>query len=716
MPVDIDFENHNTVVNMVKEAQDAEKDMRQAVRDAKLFITKRDGQWDPYAWKKMDGRFRGTFDMCTPIVDGIAGEIDQSDFTLRVSPSGGKASKDTAKTIDGLIRNIRNISNAEDVFQSSGRSNVIGGFDAWEVVQDWIDGDSFDQDLFIRRVPNAVDSVWFDLGSVNQDRSDSKWGVKLQAIPTAQYKERWPKGSGQSIGDDKRNNAYWEKAETVTVGQLYYRKPVSIEIVRMTDGSVYKDDEKFKSVQDELALQNITIEKDDQGKEKRRTRKSWRVHSRMFDGSEWLAKSQETVFDFIPLVPVYGNFDIVENKSIYYGKIENLYDQQRSLNYAMSRDIEDGALSPSPTVWMTDAMAEGNDYSKMNTDRAPVRTFNPDPQLPGLTPQFTGGPQPSVGLQTTIGNMQQMMGASSGMFNAQQGNAAPTQSGIAGEQQINQGNIGSIKWFKPLEVAICHTGKIIINAIPRVYDATRQVRILEEDGTSSIVTLNQRVFDEQTQTNVELNDLTIGEYDVVCDVGPAFNSQQKETAQAFLDMSAIDPTTAARNKDIWLKNLSIPGMDLAAERERAFLFKSGEIPETQWTDEEKQEVQEQKDAAAGQDAQPTPEEMIGQAEIANAETSRISAEFDQQVKQIELQQSQQKLDQEGAKLELSAQSQQIDAMFKQSKQQSDLLTDAVNQMKTITDAFGVEALGGSEPANIIEQQGNIIDDKQDQIS
>ena len=173
MSIDINFKEHSSVLIMIGKAQDAESDQREAVREAKLFITKRDGQWDPTSWTKMDGRYRGTFDMCTPIVDQIAGEIDQSDFTIRVSPSGGESSEDTAKTLDGLIRNIRNISNAENVFQSAGRSNVIGGFDAWEVTQDWIDGDSFDQDLFIKRIPNAVDSVWFDLGSVEQDRSDA---------------------------------------------------------------------------------------------------------------------------------------------------------------------------------------------------------------------------------------------------------------------------------------------------------------------------------------------------------------------------------------------------------------------------------------------------------------------------------------------------------------------------------------------------------------
>ena len=207
MATDIDFSKHNNVLLMVKESQDASNDTRQAARDAKLFLNKRDGQWDPYAIEKMNGRFRGTFDMCTPIVDQISGEIEQSDFSLNVSPSGGDSSMDVAKTYDGLIRNIRNVSNADAVFNDASRSNVIGGFDAVEVVQEFIDGDSFDQDLIIKKVPNALDSVWFDLGSVKQDNSDAKWCVKLIAMPAAEYKERFPEGAGQSIGDDRQSVA-----------------------------------------------------------------------------------------------------------------------------------------------------------------------------------------------------------------------------------------------------------------------------------------------------------------------------------------------------------------------------------------------------------------------------------------------------------------------------------------------------------------------------
>ena len=744
MPIEIDFKDHDKLLVMIKDVQEAEQDSRNAVMEAKLFISERDGQWDPYAVDKMDGRYRGTFDMCTPIVDQIAGEIEQSDFTIRVSPSGGDASKETAKTLDGLIRNIRNISNAESVFQSAGRSNVIGGFDAWEVVQEFIEGDSFDQDLFIRRVPNASTSVWFDPGSVLQDRSDAAWGVKLNAIPVAEYKDMWPEGKMVSVGDNAVNRRNQDKIDSVTVGQIYFRKPRKIEIVLMSDGKVYQVDDDFEKVQDEFARAGIN-------EVKRRTRDAWRVYSRMFDGDEWLADEEETVFDYVPLIPVYGNFDIVDNKTVYFGKLEKLYDQQRILNYAMSRDIEDGALSPAPAIWMTDEMAEGNDYESMNTDRAPVRIFNVDPENPGLTPVPMGGPQASTGLQATIQQSKDMITASGNIFAAQQGNANPNQSGVAGNQQIEQGNIGSIKWFKPLEVAICHTGKILINAIPRVYDSTRQVRILEEDGTSSMVMLNQTIFDEQTQTNVTLNDLSLGEYDAVCEVGPAFNNQQKETQEAFLQMASIDPTIAQNGMDVWLKNQKSPGMDLMAERYRAQLIDAGIIPQSQWTDEETQKFQQAQAEAANQPPQEDPNMVFARAEETKAQAEQMTAQNKQQETQMnaqikmqelqleqekiqleqqrfqregddkfnvdaaKIQQGQQKLDQDQQKIDFEQQMQELKIMQEQMKQQQQQLNDSFTNLKTMREAMGVDAIVGPTSAEAYEKQVDLVLDEQDSV-
>lgn len=691
MAIDIDFDKHDNVLVMIAEAQEATQEQREAVREAKLFLNKRDGQWDAYAWKKLDGRYRGTFDVCGPIVDQISGEIEQSDFSLNVSPSGGESSSVLAKTYNGLIRNIRNISNADMAFNDASRSNVIGGFDAVEVVQEFIDGDSFDQDLIIKRVPNAVDSVWFDLGSVKQDASDAKWCIKLIAIPASEYKADYPEGSGMAIGDDRQSEAFYNKADFITIGQLYYKKQKNIELVQMSDGSVYRDDDKFKSIKDELAQQGVTIELDNNGNEKRRKRKTSRVYSRLLDGGDWLGDEEETVFNDLPVIPIYGNFDIFENKTIYFGKLEKLYDPQRALNYAISRDIEDGALSPKKKYWGTAEQVENyaDTIQTLNTNNDALQLYTHVDNVP--PPFMQGGVEASQGLQTTIANTQQMISASANSFNALQGNANPMQSGIAGSQQIEQGNTGSIKWFKSLEVMVCQVGKVLINAIPRVYDSTRQVRILEEDGTSSMITLNQTVFDEESKTNVELNDLSKGNYDVVCDFGPAFNSQQKETAQAFLDMAAIDPTFLQQGKDIMLKNLSVPGMDQMAERARVELLNAGLIPEEQWTDEEKQKIAQKQAEAAQQPQQPDPNMLIAQAEMSKAQAEQLSAQTKQQESQFNAQAKMATIQLEKEKVALDRDKLQLDAAkFErsgQAKYNTELISANQNQQKIDLDVM-----------------------------
>lgn len=745
----LDYEDLESIKEELRKSQGAEEDQRNAAREAKLFIVKRDGQWDPYVWNKMDGRYRGTFDMCTPVVDQISGEMDEADFSLTISPSGGESSEDTARVFNGLVRNIRNISNADDVFNSVARSNIVGGFDCFEIVQDYVEADSFDQDLFFKKVPSAVDSVWFDCGATERDKSDANFAFKLVGLTPAEYKNKYPNGSESSVGQDL-TNAYYNKPDKIIVGQFYYKKREDITLVKMSNGAVYRDDDEFNKVKDELNNAGIT-ESD------RRVRKGWRVYSRIFDNDDWLTPPQKTVFNNIPLCPIYGNYDVVENKPVYFGIIEKLYDHQRTFNYAVSRSVEDGALSPNDFFWMTDKQVAGNeDYiQQMNTDNKPVRIYNTDDEAPG-PPQRAGGVLASQGLQTTIANMQQMFQTTANVFNAQQGNANPNQSGIAGMQQIEAGQTGSIKWFKALQIAVCYAGKVLIDAIPRVYDSTRQVRILEEDGTGKLITLNDIVFDQNTQTQVELNDLSKGVYDVVCEFGPAFKTQQQETIETFLTVAQTDPSVIETGKDILLKNLNSPGMSQIAERVRQNMLISGLIPQSQWTDEEVQQMEIIQQQQSQQPQEPTPEMVLAQAEMMKGQAEQQKAQNDQMQLQIDaakLQTEQQKIElqaigqrekmesetavniakvQQGDReLDLKEQSQAFEQFIQQQeiqtqqtqsilegmvKQQESIVNNLNTQadtLKKLREASGVDVIVGEGNVEAYAKQAEIVEQEQE---
>jgi hypothetical protein len=646
---------HQKMISGLTESQKDDHDLREKVREAHLFVDKRDGQWEPYWWNANEGKPRYTFDLTNPIIDQIAGELEQADFDINVRPAGGDATKDTAEIFDGLVRNIENISNASHVFNQAARNMITSGMDGWRVVQKYVDGDSFDQDLMIVPISNFVDRVWFNTGAEAQDRSDATECWVLQGVSLDEYNKRWPDGSGMSVSQDRWNQAYWNQADLVIVGEYYHIEEVMRELVLMSNGAVYEDNEKFKKIADELKAIGVV--------EKRRRKRAKKVcHVRKFDGNDWLGPDEKTVFSYLPVIPTYANFKIYENKTIYWGVVEKLLDPQRVMNYSMSREIEEGALSPRAKYWGTPEQRKGHEatISTLNTNNNPWQDYNPDPLAPGA-PIQQGGAQINPGLQMISQSMNQMINQSAGLFAANMGDNPNAQSGVAIKALQNKGDIGTIKYFGAQEVAICHTARILIDAIPAVYEGERQVRILKEDGSFDMTLLNEGVVDQETGEVVYLNDLTQGTYDTTCSSGPSFQNRQQETVASMVEVAQVDPTIIELGGDILLKNISAPGMNMMADRKRQQLLKAGVIPEDQMTDEEKEEVQ----MAAQQPQEPTAEMLIGQAEMTKAENEQTQLQYDAQVKQVELQQSQQKLDQSQQKLDQDGMKIQADISLRQ---------------------------------------------------
>jgi len=710
-----DFDNITAVNQLLSDAQEAEFDNRIAVREVTHFLEKSDGQWEPSIISQMTGRPRYTFDKCNPVVDSIAGEMEQAEFGIKVRPAGGEASKDLAKLYDGMIRNIESMSNAKHVYNAAGRKMVSAGFDAWRVAQEWADTDSFEQDLFIRKIANAVDRVWFDPGAEMQDMSDANWCFVLQTLTKDEYEEKFPDGSKRSVGDQRVEEVYSYKPDFIVVGEFIYKKPVTKELVLMSNNAVYEIDEKFESVQAELSEQGIT-------EVRRRKKKSHIVMTRLFDGSDWLNEPNKTVFSYIPVIPTYGNFDISENKVIYRGAVNKLMDAQRVYNYAQSRATEEGALAPRAKYWMTreQAQADMATLQTMNTNADPVQTYtHVDNQPP---PYWQGGAQINAGLQQTAGDMSSNIIESSGIFAANQGNA-PGQSGYAIELQQQKGDTSTIKYFNSQEIAICHTAKILVEAIPKVYDTKRQVRILGEDGSSKMESINDQVLDNETGKIVPLNDLRKGKYDVTCDIGPAFKNRQQETARAFIDIAQLDPTIIQQGKDIWLANLSVPGMDLMAERARKQLLEAGQIPDDQMTDEEKeamqariQEAQAEQEALAAQGPSIMEQSVIEQTQ---ANTADIQSRADERNNKAVL--AADKQDFEEAKFAHQMDQDSFNQLMKQQEQNAktnqaivDALNTQANTLKTIKEAIGVDTVIGPTNTEAYKNQADVVLDAQEE--
>jgi len=736
----IDYNDFQTVADERKKSQGTNEDERDKAREQIYFVEKEDGQWEPDIISKMNGKPRYTDDRCNPILDSICGEIEDNEFAIKISPSSGESSKDVAEVLEGIIRNIENISSAELTYASMGRMMVTSGMSGVYIEQDYIDGDSFDQDLFIRYVPDFVNRVWFDQASVMADNSDARFVFIDDDISKEEYESKFPDGKMMSVNRDIKADVYYDKPDVITISRCYYKKPETIEIVEMSDGAILKADEDFDMIVDELAMDGIV-------EVRRRKRLTHKIYQRIMDGNDWLSPEEETVFDSLPVFGCYANHKVIDGKAVVRGAIAKALDQQRVHNMAFSREVEEVVLSPRPKFWGTPEMRKGHEktLSTLNTNANPWQDFNIDPNLPGMTPQFLGGAPVNPGLSQLSLMSAQSIDLATGAFSPQLADNANLQSGVALDKQIEKSNSSTVKYYRSIQTTLTAVGKCLVNAIPKVYDATRQQRILAEDGESEIVTLNQVVIDNQTGEAITVNDLSVGEYDVSCSYGAAFKNRQDAMTDKMLAYAAIDPTLIEISRDVMLKNSSEPGMDVVAERARAMQLQNGVIPFDQMTPEEQQAAQE----AQNQPPQPDPNLLIAEAEMGKAQaaqtgaqTKQQEAQFNQQLKVAEMElenrrlalaEQEQQLDvqkfmrekedkynvdaaqiqQSQEKIDLQAQNQQFTQMLAMQKQLDESQKLAADTLKALKEAMGAEAIMNESTAKAYANVSDNLEEETD---
>ncbi len=706
------------------QGMDSEHDMRENARECAHFVEKRDGQWEPDVLKNMKGKPRYTDDRVTPIINQIAGEMSNADFTLQVSPAGGESSEDTAKIYNGLIRTIRVQSDAEAIFKAATKQFLKTGISGWEIVQDYADSDTFDQDLLIKPIFNYESRVWIDPYSLEQNNSDAKWGVVLDYVSKDEYEKQFPDGSMMSVGHDNNDETYSHKPEYITIGRAYYKKPVKRELVEMSNGAVYEVNDEFNAIADDLAAAGIT-------EKRRRVRDSYKVYQRIFGGDGWLNDEEETVFDHIPIITVYANYSVSEGKRLFHGAVEKLIDLQRVHNYAFSREIEEVALAPRAKFFMTAKQVEGYEASiaTLNTNMDPVQLYNVDEQAP--PPQQIGGAQINPALRTVVSETGLSINQTAGMFGASLGDNPNLQSGIAIEKQVDQGNNGIQTYYDSMEVAIRWTGKVLLNAIPRVYDSTRQVMLTQEDGSDETIVLNQPIIDAQTGSVVELNDLSKGNYDVICEIGPAFKNKQEKAAETMIRAAQVDPAVMELGRDVLYRNINAEGMKDLSQRARSQMLNQGLIPFDQMTEEERQYIEQQQQS---NEQQPDPNMLLAEAEMTKAQADMLGQQNKQQEIQLKaadiqakyqaqndklasetqlniakVEQGQQKLIIDQAQNEQATQMQMMQMMLDQQKAQADSINKLASALNNLKSSMGADAIMSAEAAqayNGVAQQIN----------
>jgi len=479
---------------------------------------------------------------------------------IKVHGMNNESDEKVAEILTGICRHIENQSDADAAYDHAFEYCVKMGWGYWRVTTDYVREDSFDQEIYIRPVENPF-TVYFDPNSVLPDGSDAERVLITTVISKDVFKTMYPDAevdqgfSSRGTGDTESE---WVTKEDIRVAEYFYTERTKDMLLELSDGTTgYSTEIPSKEV---LAQAGITvIAKRDVWRKKIKYCKLTAMQ--ILEEGEWAGK-------YIPIVPVFGQEVRVDDKHKKFGLVRMAKDPQRMYNYWSTALTETVALAPKAKWLLAEGQDEGheNEWAMANIKAMPVLRYKqtdiegrPAPQPTRLQPE-----PPPAGVMSALQSMNQDLQAVVGIFDPSQ-LPQGLQSGKSINGQQMQADMTNFHYYDNLTRSIRHTGRIILDLIPKIYDRERVMRIIGDDGKPEIVTLNQPGSDENGVAKV-LNDVTVGEYDVVMDTGPGYNSKRQEAVDAMTSLFAADPALVQIAGDLYVRNMDFPGSDVIADR------------------------------------------------------------------------------------------------------------------------------------------------------
>jgi len=301
---------------------------------------------------------------------------------------------------------------------------------------------------------------------------------------------------------------------------------------------------------------------------------------------------------WLPVVKVIGNELVMPDGEVRLsGMIEKAMDPQRMHNYALAGFIENVALAPrAPWVGAKEAIRGYEDsYADANRQNIAVLPYNhlDEAGNPIPPPQRTSPAGISTGWAQTIQFSEHGVESSLGMYGPSVGARSQEKSGIALQEQKQQGMVGNFHFPDNLARSIQHTGRILIEWIPKVYDTERIARMLGEDGKEIMAYLDPEQqqpvaprFDNMRQEIGKSYNLNVGKYDVTVTTGPSYTSKRQESVDNQLALVQARPDMLNMIGDQLYANMDFPGADKIAKRFRTMLPPQVQQAEAEGTEDE----------------------------------------------------------------------------------------------------------------------------------
>src|SRR5215472_13537259 len=172
----------------------------------------------------------------------VQNDARQNKAQIKVTPTGDRATYEAAEVFSGIIRRIEYQSKAVDAYSTAIFHQVERGIGYVTVATEYLDDQSFDQEIYIRRVGDP-DTIYIDPDAKDYDKADMRFAFVFENVPRREWEaEHGPHEAPAPAALDNAGDA-WVAKDHVRIAQYWRRSEEEDRLHLLHDGRVLKDSE-----------------------------------------------------------------------------------------------------------------------------------------------------------------------------------------------------------------------------------------------------------------------------------------------------------------------------------------------------------------------------------------------------------------------------------------------------------------------------------------
>ena len=500
--------------------------------------------------KKVIGEMRGI----TPAI-----QVRSKKYVSSKDDDKNIALQNSINIITNLIRAQAYNTESQIAYQTAFANAIYCGYGAVHLKYDYEDANTFNKHAVVEAVPVA-ERAFFDPSATDPCKTDGEFCGIYYDVDRKTFHKMYPDIEyPSSFPEDVPRYFSWDTEHTVTVVDYYCKKWFKKHLVLLGNGECLTMDD-YKDYSNQLVEMGAPIPPI---VDERMADDYDIIHYKMINGH--ILEYSKHPSKILPVMFEDGDSFMFRGLQYTQSFVRHAIDAQRFLNYTGVAIAQGLKNARKETFIGTPVNVKGFEkYWQRPELYQGILLANHDPKA-GMPTKIPASEIPAS-LYQNYERAEHDIQTILGMYDANLG--APTKeiSGVAINAKKQQGQFAAAVYRDNcirVQEAVCRG---YLSMIPIIFDTEREVTLVNADGSSQAVKINEKMPDGSIK-----NDIRGDYYDISLEAGPDYSDQKQAALELLVNLVKINPNTFPLVADLIADNMDLENRPLLVERLRTLV-------------------------------------------------------------------------------------------------------------------------------------------------